>query len=369
MSEDNQGNKHNSVWDNNPIEIKKFIDKVHGLSYVKVYKEIIDTAFSKASKIQTNDPKQLSANKINSVSNKAIYEIRNIQKQFDFDFPKYYREIIDEFYPLDEIAHVFDELQWLSEYIKTLEKEHLKKLRKINKKKTRNMKEYSRQANTIRKRFYGRINSLFKSKKENFIILQNYKKFLNSLPLLMPHFTISIAGYPNVGKSSFLRNLTGSDSEVAGYAFTTKRVMIGYLNVDEGRTAQIIDCPGTLDRKLEEMNAIERQSIITLRSATHKLIFMIDPTYEVKKQINLMNYINNNIREVNYLFLNKIDLLDKEVVDDVEELVLSNSSLNERDVFKMSVVEEIGLNEIKKRLKEDTINYYKNNKKKLYYNR
>ncbi len=343
------------------MEVQKFIQKAKNLPHLKNHKEIIDSAFSKASKISTKDAKQLSANKINSVSNTIVHQLEKIDGEFNLDFPDYYREITNEFFPHEEIDNVFEELRWLRKFIKKLEKDHMKKLKKINKNKINNRSEYYHQSNVVRKKFYGRINSLLDSKKYCFEILRNYRKFLRSLPKIMPMYTVSLAGYPNVGKSSFLSKLTGSNSEVANYAFTTKKVMMGYRKIKEGRTAQIIDCPGTLDRNVESMNEIERQSIITLRSATDLLIFMIDPSYDLKKQINLLNYINEKIRIVDYVLINKIDLFNNDVISGIIEMVESESKINKVNIYSISVKDETNLDKIKKLIDNETLKFYKEN--------
>lgn len=54
---------------------------------------------------------------------------------------------------------------------------------------------------------------------------------LGRLPSIDPNTrTLLICGYPNVGKSSFLRSVTRADVEVQPYAFTTKSLYVGHLD-------------------------------------------------------------------------------------------------------------------------------------------
>ena len=69
-------------------------------------------------------------------------------------------------------------------------------------------------------------------------------------------FTVVIAGFPNVGKSTVLRRLTGAKPKVAEYPFTTKGIQIGYLETKWNKI-QVIDTPGLLDRPIDQMNNIE----------------------------------------------------------------------------------------------------------------
>ena len=58
--------------------------------------------------------------------------------------------------------------------------------------------------------------------------------------------TVSLVGYPNVGKSSLLNALTGTESEVGNFAFTTLKVIPGILEY-EGTKIQILDLPGIIE--------------------------------------------------------------------------------------------------------------------------
>ena len=72
--------------------------------------------------------------------------------------------------------------------------------------------------------------------------------------------TIIVAGYPNVGKSSFVNKVTRANVEVQPYAFTTKSLYVGHMDYKYLRW-QVIDTPGVLDRPIEERNTVEMQSI------------------------------------------------------------------------------------------------------------
>ncbi len=135
---------------------------------------------------------------------------------------------------------------------------------------------------------------------------------LRWIPAIDPELpTILVAGYPNVGKSSFILQVTDAKPEVASYPFTTKGIQVGHF-IQNDQKYQVVDTPGLLDRPFEDRNEIERQAIAALRHLEGVVLFIIDPSghsgFPLEPQLRLAECIDDFIELPVLIVSNKSDL-------------------------------------------------------------
>ncbi len=200
----------------------------------------------------------------------------------------------------------------------------------------------------FRTEFYGRTASVLKQIDKNLAILENARRSMASWPVLKTGVpSVVIAGYPNVGKSTLLKALTGSEPKIASYPFTTQQLMLGYIK-SEVATIQVIDTPGLLDRPLTKRNKIELQAILALEHLANLILFVLDPSevgYPIEKQHALLKEILSNFKNPVVLVINKTDLLSKESLEK-EQAILKNLAPNSK-IFLVSAQRQKGITELK----------------------
>jgi len=163
----------------------------------------------------------------------------------------------------------------------------------------------------LKKEFYGRVSSVLKQINEELLYIEKSRKTMKGFPNIKTSlYSVAIAGYPNVGKSSLLNVMTSAKPEIKDYAFTTKSITIGYYKQNNTKI-QLIDTPGAFDRELKDMNHIEKQSYLTLKHVAEVIVFIIDPTescgYDIKQQEKLLFRIKSFNKKIIVVY-NKADL-------------------------------------------------------------
>ena len=186
----------------------------------------------------------------------------------------------------------------------------------------------------IRNEFYGRAASIVNDLQASFGVIENARSKLKEKPEIkfdLP--TVIIAGFPNVGKTTILKRLTGSEPEIAPYPFTTKSIKLGYFKLKYEKV-QVIDTPGLLDRPMEKRNPIERKAVIAIRHLANAIVFVLDPTtysgYKLQEQLNLLKEIRGAFEKIPLIAaINKADLANAQEIEDAKKCI-----------------REIGINEI-----------------------
>ncbi|MGC1120286.1 MAG: GTPase [Candidatus Methanofastidiosia archaeon] len=243
--------------------------------------EIVDVAFRKASRKGKNDPEKvtMAADTIASMLEKIIKRYPSFQQLDTFQ-----RELIDIIVGEDAVRHNLGALQWALNTIQKIKREYLSKMRK-----NRDLRMQ------LMQQCYARYVSVLDQVEENLTFLREVRSKLVSLPSVNPDlFTVVLAGLPNVGKTSILKELTGSEPEIQPYPFTTQGINIGHIEYRH-TDIQIVDTPGLLDRPLSQRNWIEKQAISALTNVADLIVYIFDVSetcgYSVNQQERLLQEI------------------------------------------------------------------------------
>ena len=209
------------------------------------------------------------------------------------------------------------------------------------------------QCKQLKRAAMGRMCTIIKKLRSSLVYLEQVRQHLSRLPSIDPTTrTLILCGYPNVGKSSFINNLTRANVDVQPYAFTTKSLFVGHMDYKYLRW-QVIDTPGLLDHPLENRNTIEMQSITALAHLHAAIVYIVDISeqcgYTIEQQVKLFDSIRP-------LFANKPIILAANKIDTVKFEDLSDEDKNILDVagqsagapgLLMSTMTGDGVNEVK----------------------
>ena len=159
--------------------------------------------------------------------------------------------------------------------------------------------------------------NLGKIKNDSLSVINEINKILNDQKIgeiIREGFKIAIVGPTNAGKSSLINNLSNREvaivSEIAG---TTRDVVETHLNID-GYPVILSDTAGIRDSKDEIEKKGIKLSLMRAENADLKLV-VVDA-----KSVDISPFLNDLLKGNAILVVNKSDLLEKKLDQDVSKL-------------------------------------------------
>ncbi len=293
--------------------------------------DLIERAFKRVKKRKVSDKEAIVL-----FRDSLVRDLERIVRGFpSFDsVPDFYKEVLEDSFGIVRIKKALASLSWAS-----------KKIIEVSKKLS------------DKRAFYGRACSIIKRISKQLVFLEELRKGIKELPVFKELFTVAITGFPNVGKTTLFYKITGSKPEINNYAFTTKRVNVGYLILSDSSNLKIqfLDTPGTLNR-MNKMNRIEKQAFLAMKYVADMIVFVITKDYEIKRQIRLLNRVLSFKKPV-VVFIGKKDFVDddflKQVLEHINDLKSRISSNKEyfRELKVFSDVKNL-LNFVRESAKE-----------------
>ncbi|MEM4571264.1 MAG: GTPase [Nanopusillaceae archaeon] len=304
--------------------------------------DILNGAINRIKKIKDKNYKIQSLKRYDSLRDYLDYKFLELINLFPKkNTNKFYLELLDLYIPIEKVFEAKRRLIFIRKKINEFYRNY-----KLKVKVYKNKEDIRR----LNKEFYGRVFSLLKRNKKYFNIVETIKEFYRNMPRIKDLPTVVITGLPNVGKSTLLKKLTGSEPEISNYPFTTKDIMIGYIKTPYS-DIQVLDVPGILDREITKMNEIEKRAILALKYLANIIVFVIDVTetcgYKIEEQENVLRRILKLFKAKTYLYFSKADLFSEK----------------ERKIFEeISKKYNIQCYKDFENLKEEIINFIKQNK-------
>ncbi len=258
--------------------------------------ELIDKAFSRAARAgRAQRGLEAQQSMLQTAANIISDNLENVVTawpDFEYDVDPFYYELADAIVDVDALRQSLSEVMWASRKAREIHEEYQSKLRKTD----------VDTARKHRKQAFARLADIVEQIDDHLLYINEARNDLRDLPDIDPDEpTIVVAGYPNVGKSSFVNDVTRARGETASYPFTTKGVGVGHFERDHLRY-QIVDTPGLLDRPPAERNEIESQAVSAVEHLADCVLVLLDPSgecgYPLESQLELRDDIEVQFEDV-----------------------------------------------------------------------
>jgi len=166
---------------------------------------------------------------------------------------------------------------------------------------------------------------------------------------------VGLVGLPNAGKSTLLSKLSNARPEIADYPFTTLTPNLGVVDVDKNNSLLMADIPGLIEGAAEGkglghdfLRHVERTAVILhLIDAYNENVADVYQTVRAE----LEAYQPELIKRPEVIALNKVEGLDKDIVDDLMAQ-LQRSASRKTPIFAISAQSGSGVSPLLFTLKE-----------------
>jgi len=281
--------------------------------------ELLDQAFSRAARSgRAKSGTDAQQSMLLTASNILSDNLENVVTEWpDFDqLHPFYYTLADAIVDADELRQHLNEVGWASRKMTDIRHEYESRV-----------SGDAETAKQFREQAFARLADVVEEVGPDLEAIAKAREALRDLPDIRPENpTIVVAGYPNVGKSSFVNAVTRASNEEASYPFTTTQIQVGHVERDHIRY-QLVDTPGLLDRPPEERNEVESQAVSALEHVADAVLVVLDPTgncgYPLDVQQALRADIEDRFDVPVVTVYNKIDRLDD--ADAIEEGSLTMS--------------------------------------------
>ena len=282
--------------------------------------ELLDKAFSRAARSgRAKSGFEAQQSMLQTAANIVSDNLENVVTAWpDFDdLDPFYYELVDAIVGVDALRQHLSEVSWASRKTSEIREEYQSRFRNVD----------AEGAKKLRKQAFARLADIVEEVEDDLAAINDAHQDLRDLPDIRPDEpTIVVAGYPNVGKSSFVNRVTNARNETASYPFTTTEIRVGHIERDHIRY-QLVDTPGLLDRPPEDRNEIESQAVSAVAHLADAVLVFLDASgecgYPIEVQLELRDALLARF-------------------DDVPVITVCNKSDRSRDVdadYYMSVTE------------------------------
>ncbi|MFO7927381.1 MAG: NOG1 family protein [Halobacteriota archaeon] len=253
--------------------------------------ELVDKAFSRAARAgRAKQGKEAQESMLQTAANILSDNLGNVVTSWpDFEqVDPFYYELADatladtDVGGVDRLRQHLSEVMWASRQTGSIKEEYHGRIRNSD----------TDTARKLRKQAFARLADITEQVEEELLAISEARDALKTLPdIRADEPAIVVAGYPNVGKSSFVNGVTNARNETAAYPYTTTRINVGHLERDHIRY-QLVDTPGLLDRPADERNPIESQAVSALTHLADAVLVMLDASgecgYPIEDQLDLL---------------------------------------------------------------------------------